>query len=80
MMSAYEILKTKLLAKIETWLITGVAGFIGSNLLENLLKLNQFVVGLDNFSTGKQHNRDEVQTLVTATQWANFHFIEGTTS
>ena len=77
MMSAYEILKTKLLAESKTWLITGVAGFIGSNLLETLLKLNQCVVGLDNFSTGQQHNLDEVQTLVTASQWANFQFIEG---
>ena len=43
------------------WLITGVAGFIGSNLLETLLKLDQTVIGLDNFSTGYQHNLDEVQ-------------------
>jgi UDP-N-acetylglucosamine/UDP-N-acetylgalactosamine 4-epimerase len=76
-MSAYEILKTKLLAETEIWLITGVAGFIGSNLLETLLKLNQRVVGLDNFSTGHQHNLDEVQTLVSAQQWGNFQFIEG---
>ena len=77
MMSAYEILKKKLLAESETWLITGVAGFIGSNLLETLLKLNQRVVGLDNFSTGHQHNLDEVKTLVSAQQWSNFQFIEG---
>ena len=77
MMSAYEILKTKLLAESETWLITGVAGFIGSNLLETLLKLNQRVVGLDNFSTGHQHNLDEVKILVSAQQWSNFQFIEG---
>ena len=61
----------------KTWLITGVAGFIGSNLLETLLKLNQRVVGLDNFATGHQHNLDEVQTLVTPEQWANFNFIKG---
>lgn len=59
------------------WLVTGVAGFIGSNLLENLLKLNQRVVGLDNFATGHRRNLDEVQTLVTPAQWADFHFIEG---
>lgn len=61
----------------RTWLVTGVAGFIGSNLLEALLKLDQRVVGLDNFATGYQHNLDDVQSLVTPAQWANFHFIEG---
>lgn len=59
------------------WLITGVAGFIGSNLLEALLRLDQKVVGLDNFSTGYQHNLDEVQNLVTLDQWNRFTFIEG---
>ena len=61
----------------HTWLITGVAGFIGSNLLETLLKLNQRVVGLDNFATGHQRNLDEVQSLVEPNQWANFRFIRG---
>ena len=61
----------------KTWLITGVAGFIGSNLLETLLLLNQKVVGLDNFATGFQHNLDEVQALVSAEQWQGFTFIEG---
>ncbi|MGU7783021.1 NAD-dependent epimerase/dehydratase family protein [Burkholderia sp. PU8-34] len=61
----------------KVWLITGVAGFIGSNLLERLLKLDQQVVGLDNFSTGYQRNLDEVQSLVTPTQWSRFRFIEG---
>jgi len=55
-MSAYETLKTQLQSKQHTWLITGVAGFIGGNLLEALLQLNQKVVGLDNFSTGHQRN------------------------
>lgn len=59
------------------WLITGVAGFIGSNLLEHLLKLNQRVVGLDNFATGYQSNLDEVQSLVHPDQWSRFTFIEG---
>jgi UDP-N-acetylglucosamine 4-epimerase len=54
-----------------------VAGFIGSNLLEMLLKLNQRVVGLDNFATGHQRNLDEVKTLVESSQWANFSFIKG---
>jgi UDP-N-acetylglucosamine/UDP-N-acetylgalactosamine 4-epimerase len=58
-------------------LITGAAGFIGSNLVEALLKQNHHVTGLDNFSTGHPRNLDEVQTLVTPDQWANFTFIKG---
>lgn len=70
-------LQTRLQTEPHTWLVTGVAGFIGSNLLEALLKLNQRVVGLDNFATGHQRNLDEVQGLVTPAQWANFNFIQG---
>ena len=76
-MTAYQQLQTRLPTEPRTWLVTGVAGFIGSNLLETLLKLDQRVVGLDNFATGHQRNLDEVQTLVTAAQWANFSFIKG---
>ena len=75
-MSAYETLKTQLKSKQHTWLITGAAGFIGSNLLQALLQLNQKVVGLDNFSTGHPSNLDEVQSLVTRPQWQNFSFIQ----
>ncbi|MFJ9534495.1 NAD-dependent epimerase/dehydratase family protein [Herbaspirillum sp. NPDC101396] len=76
-MSAYQDLQARLATEPSTWLITGVAGFIGSNLLERLLTLNQRVVGLDNFATGYQHNLDAVKALVSAEQWANFRFIEG---
>ena len=76
-MLRYNEIKQDLLAKPKTWLVTGVAGFIGSNLLEHLLKLNQTVVGLDNFATGHQHNLDEVQTEVSQEQWSRFNFIEG---
>jgi len=76
-MSTYTQLHQQLKNKQYTWLITGVAGFIGSNLLEALLKLNQKVVGLDNFSTGYQKNLDEVCSLVSKDQWKLFHFIEG---
>lgn len=76
-MTKYQEVQTDLLATPKTWLVTGVAGFIGSNLLEKLLKLNQTVVGLDNFATGHQHNLDEVKSLVTAEQWQRFTFIEG---
>jgi UDP-N-acetylglucosamine 4-epimerase len=75
--SAYDTLKARLMNEQHTWLITGVAGFIGSNLLETLLKLNQRVVGLDNFATGHQRNLDEVQSLVEPSQWASFRFING---
>lgn len=60
-----------------TWAITGVAGFIGSHLLENLLRLNQTVVGLDNFSTGKQQNLNEVRTKVSEKQWSRFSLAHG---
>ncbi|EKF9149880.1 Vi polysaccharide biosynthesis UDP-N-acetylglucosaminuronic acid C-4 epimerase TviC [Vibrio cholerae] len=76
-MTVYSELLKKLPTQPKVWLVTGVAGFIGSNLLEHLLKLNQTVVGLDNFATGHQHNLDEVKGLVTAEQWAGFTFIEG---
>ncbi|MCB1987003.1 MAG: Vi polysaccharide biosynthesis UDP-N-acetylglucosaminuronic acid C-4 epimerase TviC [Burkholderiaceae bacterium] len=76
-MTRSQHLRQTLRAAPRTWLITGVAGFIGSNLLQTLLKLDQRVVGLDNFATGFRHNFDEVQTLVSPTQWARFDFIEG---
>jgi len=76
-MDIYEEAQERLRRQPRTWLITGVAGFIGSNLLEALLKLDQCVVGLDNFATGYQHNLDEVSSLVTNEQWKRFQFIEG---
>ena len=76
-MTAYSNLKEELIKKPRTWLITGVAGFIGSNLLEHLLRINQKVIGLDNFATGYQSNLDEVRMLVAQDQWKNFSFIEG---
>ena len=76
-MTPFENIKNKLVISPKTWLITGCAGFIGSNLLETLLKLNQRVVGLDNFATGHQHNLDEVRTEVSQDQWQNFHFVKG---
>jgi UDP-N-acetylglucosamine/UDP-N-acetylgalactosamine 4-epimerase len=76
-MTKYSKLISVLLVQPKVWLVTGVAGFIGSNLLEYLLKMNQRVVGLDNFSTGHQYNLDEVKGLVSAEQWSGFTFIEG---
>jgi UDP-N-acetylglucosamine 4-epimerase len=75
--TAYEQLQVRLRAQPRTWLITGVAGFIGSHLLETLLKLDQHVVGLDNFATGHMRNLKEVQSLVSPMQWARFDFLQG---
>jgi UDP-N-acetylglucosamine 4-epimerase len=75
-MSTYGSLGEHLKSNSKTWLITGAAGFIGSNLLEVLLQLNQKVVGLDNFSTGHPRNLDEVQSIVTRARWQNFRFIQ----
>jgi UDP-N-acetylglucosamine 4-epimerase len=74
---AYQKLRSQLQYRPQSWLITGVAGFIGSNLLETLLLLDQHVVGLDNFATGFKSNLDEVRSQVTSAQWNRFDFIEG---
>lgn len=76
-MSTYTQLQADLCNTPRIWLVTGVAGFIGSNLLETLLKLNQRVIGLDNFATGHRHNLEQVRALVTSQQWEHFSFIEG---
>lgn len=76
-MTAYELLRQEIAAEPRTWLITGVAGFIGSHLLETLLGLEQRVVGLDNLSTGSPRNLDEVRGRVTSEQWKRFTFQEG---
>jgi len=76
-MSTYTATCEKLKSSPKKWLITGVAGFIGSNLLETLLKLDQQVCGLDNFSTGFQSNLDQVRDLVGKERWENFTFYEG---
>src|SRR2546425_5674338 len=76
-MTIYEKVQERIKTRPRTWLVSGVAGFIGSNLLEALLKLDQRVIGLDNFSTGCLENLHEVRTLVTDEQWQHFRFIEG---
>lgn len=77
MSTQFDLTKQKLRAIPRVWLVTGVAGFIGSNLLEALLKLDQTVVGLDNFATGHKRNLEEVKDLVSTNQWARFRFVEG---
>jgi UDP-N-acetylglucosamine 4-epimerase len=76
-MTAYEKVLEQIAAERRTWLVTGVAGFIGSHLLEKLLMLDQQVVGLDNFSTGSPHNLSLVEAAVGEARWKNFKFIEG---
>lgn len=75
--SAFEQLQTRLQLSPARWLVTGCAGFIGSHLVETLLRLNQDVVGLDNFSTGHRRNLEEVQALLLPAQWSRFRLIEG---
>jgi UDP-N-acetylglucosamine/UDP-N-acetyl-alpha-D-glucosaminouronate 4-epimerase len=76
-MRQYVQVKKNLADFPKKWLITGVAGFVGSNLLETLLACDQHVKGLDNFSTGHQHNLNQVEKLVTKEQWGRFVFIKG---
>jgi UDP-N-acetylglucosamine/UDP-N-acetylgalactosamine 4-epimerase len=77
MISKYQQVRKRLQAQPKRWLITGAAGFIGSNLLEELLRLDQTVVGLDNFATGNRRNLDEVKSLVAPLQFSRFCLIEG---
>ena len=73
----YDEVQEQLKQNRKTWLITGVAGFIGSNLAEALLKLNQKVIALDNFATGHRYNFEHVKNSITKEQWENFTFVEG---
>lgn len=77
MTTGWQQLQQDLKTSPRRWLVTGAAGFIGSNLLEQLLRLDQIVIGLDNFSTGYQTNLDEVRRQVSVAQWERFNFIEG---
>lgn len=76
-MTRYQRLFLELPHAPSTWLITGVAGFIGSNLLETLLGLDQCVVGLDNFATGHLRNLEEVRQRIAPERWARFQLIRG---
>src|SRR6187551_1311293 len=77
MSERYNVLRGRLALERHRWLITGVAGFIGSALLETLLALDQEIVGLDNFMTGRRSNLIDVQSRVSPEQWARFTLIEG---
>jgi UDP-N-acetylglucosamine 4-epimerase len=73
----FESVRSSLRSSPERWLVTGAAGFIGSHLVEALLGLEQEVVGLDNFATGRRENLDDVRSRVGAERAARFRFIEG---
>jgi len=75
-MSRYQATCAALRIKSHRWLVTGVAGFIGSNLLETLLRLGQQVTGIDNLITGSRDNLDQVRAAVGEDRWRNFTFIE----
>jgi len=75
--TTYEEARQRIRAGASTWLVTGAAGFIGSHLVEQLLGLDQKVVGLDNFSTGKRDNLALVREAVGEGRWKSFRFIEG---
>lgn len=74
---SYDSVKKKLYSDSKRWLVTGVAGFIGSNLLEELLNLDQDVIGIDNFSTGNLKNLQEVEGSVSPDRWERFSFVQG---
>mgnify|MGYP006099026285 CR=1 FL=1 len=76
-MSIFSQICSQLQLNPKVWVVTGVAGFIGSNILETLLKLDQIVVGLDDLSTGKEKNLSEVKSLVTNAQWSRFKLVRG---
>ncbi len=76
-MSAYETLRASLAENPRTWLVTGAGGFIGSHLIEHLLKLGQNVRGMDNFSTGRRSNLTALESKLSAEEWSRLKFIEG---
>lgn len=76
-LTAYDDLLARLKRAPQRWLVTGCAGFIGSHLVETLLRHDQLVIGLDNFATGHRRNLDEIRDVVTPAQWRNFRFVEG---
>ncbi len=72
----YDRVCLDLLETPRQWLVTGAAGFIGSHLTQKLLELDQTVIGLDNFSTGYEHNVDQVRAAVGLDRAARYRFIE----
>lgn len=76
-MTRYDVIQERLRCEAKRWVVTGAAGFIGSHLVEKLLQLGQYVVGLDNLTTGRQDNLEEVRRVVSAAEWNRFRFVRG---
>src|ERR1700682_2303919 len=76
-MPSYEEVQERIRTRPRTWLVTGVAGFIGSNLLEALLNLNPQAIGVDNLFTGRRAKLTQVKDAVSESQWRKFRFVEG---
>jgi len=74
--NTYEEARQRIRNVPRRWLVTGAAGFIGSHLVENLLGLDQTVVGLDNFSTGKRENLELVRQAAGEARWQKFRFVD----
>src|SRR6476660_5223693 len=72
----YLQLRDELSANPRAWLVTGAAGFIGYNLVEELMGLGQTVVGLDNLANGYQPNMAEAKAGAAGSK-GSFRFIEG---
>src|SRR5690348_15396127 len=76
-MARYDLAQERIVARPRHWLVTGAAGFVGSNLVEKLLRLNQRVTGLDNLSLGSRDNLNDVKAAVSESQWKGFRFVKG---
>ncbi len=76
-MTRFVTVQQELAGEPKVWLVTGAAGFIGSNLTEQLLRLGQTVVGIDNFATGKRENLEDVRARLSGDEWARFRLVEG---
>ena len=77
MTDAYAKAQEDLESAPKSWLVTGAAGFIGSNLVETLLRLGQNVVGLDNFATGHRRNLADIENSLSTSEWSRFHMMDG---
>ena len=76
-MSTYDSVMARLRREPKNWTVTGAAGFVGSHLVEALLRAGQHVVGLDDFSTGKRNNLEDCAKRVGPESWQRFRLVAG---